>query len=128
MNYEEAKKAVKNKHHFLLHTHKGTTDWVLMDLYIAYQDNTEDAAEQRAYLKEQIRAIIDAHISWKTTDKINYEIESTVQRYIDSDILEVLNYILVPGHPRPLFIPQIFSKRIAAIGRELSVANFYHYR
>jgi len=128
MNYEEAKQAVKSKSHFLLHTHKGTTDWVLMDLYIAYQDNTEDAVKERAYLKEQIRTIVDAHISWKTTDKINYEIESTAHRYIDSDILEVLNYILVPDHPRPLFIPQIFSKRIKDIGRELSVANFYHYR
>jgi hypothetical protein len=52
------------------------------------------------------------------------EIESTAHRYIDSDILEVLNYILVPDHPIPLFIPQIFSKRIKDIGRELSGANF----
>ncbi|WP_259065874.1 hypothetical protein HDF24_03240 [Mucilaginibacter sp. X4EP1] len=128
MDYEEAKQAVKSKRHFLLHTHKGTTDWVLMDLYIAYQDSTEDAVEQRAYLKEQISAIVDAHISWKTTDHTYYEIESTAPRYIDSDVLEVLNYILTPDHPRPLFIPQIFSKRIEGIGRELSVTGFYKYR
>jgi len=128
MTHEEAKQTVKDKTHFLLHTHKGTADWVLMDLYISYQDNTEDAVGQRAYLKEQIRQIIDAYVSWKTDDHIYYEIEPTAHRYINSDVLEVLNYILMPNQPRPLFIPQIFSKRIADTGREFSVASFYKYR
>ena len=62
MTYEEAKQLVKSKDHFLLHTHKGTTDRVLIDLYISYQDNSEGAVEARTELKEQIRLIIAAYV------------------------------------------------------------------
>ncbi|HTD39897.1 MAG TPA: hypothetical protein VK671_04695 [Mucilaginibacter sp.] len=128
MTYEEAKDYVKSKYHFLLHTYTNTVDWVLMDLYISYQSDVEEAVEQRAAIKRHIQSILDGYVSWKTEDHVNYEVESTAHRYVEDDILEVLNYILVADHPRPTFIPQLFSKRLANLGLELSVTDFYRYR
>lgn len=128
MTFEEASEQVKTKNHLLKHVHLDAIELVLIDLYVAYQDDLEEAVEKRAYLKENIQAIIESLISPKSVDGKNWIVENIAGRHIHEDIMIALNYILKPGTPKPSYIPAIFSKRLASKGLELTVDDFYCYR
>jgi hypothetical protein len=128
MNFEEASKLARSKDHLLNHVYQDTIDLVLMDLYIAYQDDVTEASSKRIYLKKSVEDIIDSYLFPKSTDGVNWDVENCAKRHVHEDILFVLEYILEPDSPKPTYIPHIFSKRLASKGIELSVANFYCYR
>lgn len=128
MTFEEATRQVKARNHLLKYVHYDTLELVLMDLYIAYQDDAVEATVKRAYLKEQIQAIINSLIFPKSEDGENWSVENVADRHINEDIMVVLNYILNPENPRPPNIPLLFYKRLTSKGLDLSVSDFYRYR
>ena len=91
-----------------------TTNQVLMDLYINFQDNTEDAKESRSIIRQHIYDIVNS-----------FEDDSN---YIYPDVKGVLNFILDKDSNKPTSIPDIFKKRLNQTGRKLSVHDFYLYR
>ena len=130
MTLEEAQSAVekKNKNGLLRYTFSDTIYQVLMDLYISYQDNTEDAHEERKIIKDHIFQISQYFWSWTRDDNYIYHLEDRFNETVAPEILDVLNFILKIDSKKPKSIPEIFEIRLKQVGRSLTLEEFYKYK
>lgn len=130
MTFKKAMDAAKRKNvnQLIKYAHHDTINQLIIDLYISFQDNTEDAIKERKEIKNHIIDITESFWSAKHMDGKNWELENTFNSWVDTEVLEVLKYILVPEHKPLGYIPEIFTARFKRLGLTLSVSDFYCYR
>lgn len=74
MKKAAADKIVAKYRHMVYYLHYDTINQILMDLYIDFQDNSDDAYEDRMEYKKEISAVISLFITVTTEDKVKYEV------------------------------------------------------
>ncbi|WP_316834967.1 hypothetical protein [Pedobacter nutrimenti] len=105
MKKEEADKMAAKYRHLVYYLHYDTINQILMDLYIDFQDNSDDAYEDRMEYKKEISAVISPFISTTIEDGVNYEVVSNAKIWIDTEVFIV--------------------ESLTRIGKVLSIAEFY---
>ena len=128
MTFEEGMAEKEKYSRWYHHLFNDTLNRILIDLYINFQDSLDEDIEQRKIMRDAMAEIVNSYWTCSSTDRVEWTVRPNPESVIYPELLQVLGFILDLDTPAIKTIPESLKEKIRDSGRELSTAEFYHFR